>query len=121
MDAKKPTYRNIVCEEVLEKQEVVLTFKEWNEISPVLDTLGSTKHQKPTGAPNTVKLNFLDDFADFITQLTADIKDYYGFHGVANDISVPKVMECFQQSVVIDINDDNSNNENSSDDDETFS
>ncbi len=123
MDLKKPSYRSIVCEEVKEQQEFVLHFSEWNNIvehtnTEQQETRINVANEKHTADAN--KMNFLNGFADFITDLTMEIKEHYGFHGIANDITVDKVIDCFDNSVVININED-SNTEFSSDDDETFS
>lgn len=124
MESKKPSYRSIVSEEVKDQQDTVLQFKNWNEINASTETLsfqGSVKEQPQPKIISPVKLEFLQAFADFITHLTTDVKEYYGFHGLANELSTDKVIDCLENSVVIDINDDNSNNEHSSDDEETFS
>lgn len=119
---KRPSYISIVCEEVKEHQEVVLHFKDWNDISDSLqNSCINTSSQKGSIVEPPTKTGFFAEFADFITQLTSEIKSYYGFHGIANDIAVGKVVDCFEKSVIIDVIDDNSNNEISSDDDETFS
>jgi hypothetical protein len=124
MDVKRPSYRSIVCEEVKEHQDVVLHFKDWNEVSDTLQVQSSGADISSTKGRNIeqIKAGFFSDFSDFIMQLTLEVKSYYGFHGIANDISVEKVIDCFEKSVIIDVIDDNSNNEISSDDDDaTFS
>jgi hypothetical protein len=121
MDTNRPSYRSIVCEEVKEHQDVVLHFKDWNETSDLLQKSDADISSQKRRTIEPAKAGFLTEFADFITQLTLEVKSYYGFHGIANDISVGKVIDCFEKSVIIDVIDDNTNNENSSDDDETFS
>lgn len=121
MESKKPSYRSIVSEEVKDQQDSVLQFKNWDEINASTETLSSVKEQPQPKSVSPVKSEFLQAFADFITHLTTDVKEYYGFHGLANELSTDKVIDCLENSVVIDISDDNSNNEHSSDDEETFS
>lgn len=121
MDAKKPSYRSIVSEELSDVQEVVLHFKEWEDIAECVEKHMSKPCIQSCEQPNVGRLNFLNDFADYIMQLTHEVKEYYGFHGVANEISVDKVIDCFDKSITIDVKDDGSNNDNSSDEEETFS
>lgn len=123
MSVKKPSYRSIVSEEVKDEQEVIqqLHFDEWNN---VVERINSNQQETSVQCENNIidanKVGFLNGFADHIMDLTLEIKEHYGFYGIANDITVDKVIDCFENSVVVTINED-CNNEISSDDDETFS
>jgi hypothetical protein len=55
-----------------------------------------------------------------VADITNDIKEFYGFHGFANDITLKQVLDCIEKSTVVEIISD-MESENNTDDDEIFS
>jgi hypothetical protein len=123
MAVQKPSFRSIVSEELKDEQEVIqpLHFDIWdNVVERINSEPQETRVQCESKTIDANKVGFLNGFADLIMDLTLEIKEHYGFYGIANDITVDKVIDCFENSVVVSINEDN-NNEFSSDDDDTLS
>jgi hypothetical protein len=120
MDTRKPSYKSIVCEELREEQEVTLEFHEWDEVVCQIDKHTRQHATIDEKSLQPINIHFMNNLADFITDITLEVREYYGFHGVANDITVNKVIDCFKDALVIDVVDE-SLNDNSSDDDDTIS
>ena len=125
MATKAVSYKSVVSDVIQpyssnEHNDVVLNFCDWDTVTLQMNA-SQTKTIQPVSEMNNYKSLFLEEFGDFITNLTMNIKDYYGFHGVGNELTVSKITDCFDSSITIDILDDNSANEFSSDEDETFS
>jgi hypothetical protein len=125
MATKSLSYKSVVCDEISdfqsnEQNDDVLKFCDWDTTLIQMNACQNTTVQ-PKRDTNNAKQTFLQDFANFITELTLDIKDYYGFHGLANELSVNNITDSFETSISIEILDENSTNDISSDDDDTFS
>jgi hypothetical protein len=125
MTTKALSYKSVVNEETNpfpsnEQSDVVLNFCDWDTVMQQINACQKTIIQPCTDTNNT-KSVFLQDFSDFITNLTINIKDYYGFHGLGNELTVSNITDCFDSSITIDVFDNNSANEFSSDDDDAIS
>ena len=118
------SYKSVVCEETAnilynDQNDDVLNFCDWDTTLIQINACQNTTVQSKRET-NNAKQTFLQDFANFVTELTLDIKDYYGFHGFANELSVNNITDSFETSISIEILDENSINDISSDDDDAF-
>lgn len=121
MEENRTSYKSVVCEEPsggANSQRSALDFKNLEDVLPSIQQLDDQVLTCVNEEMTLNKLTFLHEFADYITLLTNEIREYYGFRGLANDLKVSDVIDCIDKSVMIDIKEDTSFNDNSSEEDE---
>lgn len=106
---EKPSYKNVVLEKPLvgveasKDKEVLFGY---NEIISEISLKKEKLHNKSKGMNNSKK-ELLIDLLNDIGNVTDYVRQYYGFHGIGNDLRLEDVMDCFEKSLIVEVVSDN--------------
>lgn len=107
-NTKKTSYKNIV---LVEQQNET---KQSNEITNIdgyeniINMLNEMKTQTHTTKKlSNAKKEFMIDVINDMSNVTGFVNEYYGFHGIGNDLKLEDVLESLDKSTKVEIVSDN--------------
>ena len=113
----KQSYKTIILDtkEMSVTKEKPIEFTDYENVI-IPSRITSTPLKINKNSTSQYMLEILQQVAD----ITNDIKDVYGFHGFANDITLKQVLDCIEKSTIVEIISD-MESENNTDDEEILS
>lgn len=108
-NVEKSSYKNIVVEgkiidtQVSKEKDIITGYDEIiNKINMKIQK-SNNKYKTLSNSKKELLTDLLNDMAN----ITDYVKEYYGFHGIGDELLLENVMNCFEKSLQVEVVSDN--------------